>query len=60
MVTERQKKAVAYCERWLGIKYLGNINNPTTVSYFLSQHLADARKEHEMDELRKLERLFHQ
>lgn len=43
MITNRQKKAVAFCETWLKVKFTGNINNYTEVSDFLSLYLDEAK-----------------
>ncbi len=43
MTTERQKKAVRFCEEWLNISFQGDINNREQVSNFLSDYL-DAAK----------------
>lgn len=37
--TERQRKAVRYCEDWLNIKFAGDINHFQACSDFLSHYL---------------------
>jgi len=43
MTTERQKKAVNFCEEVLGIDFNGNINNYTDVGQFLKEYLQEAK-----------------
>lgn len=43
MTTKRQKEAVHFCEKWLQIKFKGDINNFKQVSNFLSKYLEDAK-----------------
>ena len=44
MTTERQKKAVAFCETWLkDAKFTGDINNFNEVSNYLSECLDTAK-----------------
>lgn len=43
MTTERQKKAVKFCEYWLDVEFKGNLDNRTDVSRFLSEHLDRAK-----------------
>lgn len=43
MTTERQKKAVEFCEYWLDVKFKGNLDNRNDVSKFLSEHLDRAK-----------------
>ena len=37
--TDRQKFAVRYCEDWLNIKFIGDIDNFASCSEFLREHL---------------------
>jgi len=49
MTTDKQKRAVRYCENWLkDVKFKGDINNFNEVSNFLSKHL-DAAKDIALD-----------
>ena len=43
MTTERQKKAVSFCEEILDIKFTGDIDNFNEVSVFLSRYLEAAK-----------------
>ncbi len=44
MATDKQKRAVMFCERILhNINFHGDINDSTDVSNFLSEHLEDAK-----------------
>lgn len=43
MTTQRQKNAVQFCEKWLGICFDGDINKFSDVSTFLSLYLEDAK-----------------
>lgn len=43
MTTERQKKAVAFCESMCDIEFAGDINDFKAVSAFLSEHLDNAK-----------------
>lgn len=42
MTTDRQKRAVRFCEKWLHIVFNGDIDNFNEVSVFLSKHLDNA------------------
>lgn len=44
MTTDRQKSAVRFCEKWTGVKFLGNIENYQSVSYFIAQHIDKAKE----------------
>lgn len=39
MTTKRQKAAIHFCEKWLQIKFKGDINDFKQVSNFLSKYL---------------------
>lgn len=41
--TEKQKKAIKFCEEWCNIKFTGNINNYNEVSNFLEEFLDEAK-----------------
>lgn len=43
MTTNRQKAAVRFCETWLEISFIGDINNFREVSKFLFEHLDNAK-----------------
>lgn len=43
ITTERQKKAVEFCEYWLNVEFKGNLDNRIDVSRFLSEHLDRAK-----------------
>ena len=43
MTTEKQRRAVAFCERWLNIKFNENVNDFEKVSRFLSINLDYAK-----------------
>ena len=43
MTTEKQKKTVAFIERWLGIRYSGHIECYGTVSYFIGRYIQAAK-----------------
>lgn len=43
MTTDRQKRAVQYCEDWLHIKFNGDLNNYKEVFNFLSENLESAK-----------------
>lgn len=43
MTTERQKKAVRFCELWLKIEYKGDIDDFNSVSSFLFDYLDEAK-----------------
>lgn len=43
MTTDRQKRAVRFCEEILGVKYEGDIDDYTSVSDFLGFYLASAK-----------------
>lgn len=43
MTTERQKKAVRFCEQWLHVEFKGDINDFHEVSSFLSEYLDEAK-----------------
>lgn len=47
MTTDRQKKAIMFCNETLPDKFNGDINNFKEVSLYLSQHLAEAKKKSE-------------
>ncbi len=51
MTTDRQKYAVKYIEKWLGIKFRGNIECYQTVSHFIGQHLAKAKEKNTLANL---------
>lgn len=42
--TERQQKAVRYCEQWLYVEFDGNINSFDDCSLFLGIYLEDAKQ----------------
>ena len=42
--TKKQQAAVRYCERWLHIKFDGNINSFNDCSYFLKVYLDEAKQ----------------
>lgn len=42
-VTDKQKDAVHFCEKWLNITFTDNINNFSQVNQFLSSYLEDAK-----------------
>lgn len=44
MTTDRQKRAVDFCERVLEIKFTGDINNHNLVSEFLNKNLKLAKE----------------
>ena len=44
MTTDRQKKAVHFCEKWCNVNFTGDINNYQEVSKFLSEYLEDAKE----------------
>ena len=44
MTTDRQKKAIIFCNETLPDKFNGDIDNFKEVSLYLSQHLAEAKK----------------
>lgn len=44
MITNKQKAAVHFCEKWLNVVFKGDINNSQQVSYFLSIYLDDAKQ----------------
>lgn len=46
MTTERMKKAIAFCDKWLyleGKTFKGDINDFKQVSAYLGKHLEDAK-----------------
>ena len=43
MTTEKQKKAVRFCELWLKIEYKGDIDDFDSVSSFLFDYLDIAK-----------------
>lgn len=43
MTTDRQKRAVRFCETWLNVDFKGDINNYNEVSSFLSCNLEAAK-----------------
>lgn len=43
MTTTKQKNAVRYCEKWLGVVFEGDINDFATVSAFLDDYLEMAK-----------------
>ena len=43
MTTDKQKRAVSFCESWLKIQFTGDINNFKDVSSFLSIYLEEAK-----------------
>ena len=43
MTTDRQKRAVYFCEQWLNVTFNGDINNFQQVSNFLSEYLKEAK-----------------
>lgn len=45
--TERQKAAVRFCEEWLNVKFIGDIEDSTVVSAFLNEYLDDAKNMYE-------------
>lgn len=44
MTTQRQKRAVAFCESMCDVEFQGDINDFLTVSAFLSEHLDYAKE----------------
>lgn len=44
MTTDRQKRAVHFCEKVLEIKFIGDINDYNLVSRFLSKNLKLAKE----------------
>ena len=44
--TERQKKAVSYCEHWMKAKFTGNLDSFNEVSKYLTRFLKKANKRH--------------
>lgn len=42
--TKRQRAAVKFCELWLNIKFIGNIESSNAVSEFLSEYLDVAKQ----------------
>ena len=42
--SEKQKRAIAFCESWVHTKFTGNINDYTDVTDYLDKHLAKAVK----------------
>ena len=49
--TERQRRAVRYCEKWLNIKFAGDINHFQACSDFLSHYLDLAKATQEQQEI---------
>lgn len=47
MTTDRQKRAIMFCNETLPNKFNGDIDNFNEVSLYLSQHLAEAKKKSE-------------
>lgn len=45
MTTSRQKRAVAFCERMVGVKFSGDLDDYNSVSVFLRKYLERARIE---------------
>ena len=44
MTTDRQKRAIMFCNKILPDKFHGDIDNFKEVSLYLSQHLAEAKE----------------
>ncbi|MCD8206810.1 MAG: hypothetical protein LUD72_02625 [Bacteroidales bacterium] len=44
MTTQKQKKAVAFCERWVGDEFRGDINSFKQVSDYLDEYLDEAKE----------------
>ena len=44
MTTDKQKRAIAFCNEQCDEKFTGDINNFTEVSKYLSTHLAQAKE----------------
>lgn len=44
--TDKQKSAVAFIESSLGIEFVGNIEDFSTVSRFIGMHLKKAQRAH--------------
>lgn len=44
MITDRQKKAVKFCETILNVKFEGDMNNHQQVSNFLNKYLDYAKE----------------
>ncbi len=42
--TEKQQKAVRYCEQWLCVEFEGDINNYNDCNTFLDAYLEDAKQ----------------
>lgn len=47
MTTDKQKRAIKFCNETLPDKFNGDIDNFKEVSLYLSQHLAEAKKKSE-------------
>ena len=47
MTTDKQKRAILFCNKVLSEKFEGDINNFREVSDYLSQHLEEAKKKTE-------------
>lgn len=43
MTTERQKKAIKFCELWLHVEFKGDIDDFDSVSSFLFDYLNEAK-----------------
>ena len=43
MTTQRQKKAIRFCEVWLKVTFEGDLNNFNDVSNFLTIYLDSAK-----------------
>lgn len=46
MTTQRQKRAIKFCETILDIEFTGDINNYQHVNWFLSSFLEDAKNQY--------------
>lgn len=47
MTTDKQKRAVRYCEKWMHVTFVGDIDNYRDVSSFLSEYLQSANEREE-------------
>ena len=54
MTTDKQKKTVAFIERWLGIKYKGHIECSETASYFIGKHIKEAKSKKRISMMQEL------
>ena len=49
MTTDRQKKAIWFCNKTISTKFEGDVDNFDEVSSYLSQHLEEAKKQAEQN-----------